>query len=698
MPLSDAQFRQKLHEESQRWTEENLLSPQQREAILLRYAPPTETPSAESSLAALFIRVVLALAVVLIGLAVFLLISFNWKYMPGSVKLSIVGTVLAAAHGGGFYLRKTGGKYWGDAAFFFAGIMYGVGIWQVGQVFHIPADFPMGMWLWALGVFLMALVLGSTPLHLLSVGLLTVWLIAVASEDPVRSTISIGTSVVPLGFIPFFAWSLPLFAALGIAAGILKQNRVIVPLYSLLLVFWWILQGVACEIDECLTFHIVAAGLICLAVSALLPKGGNKAVLSCTGIVLTFAGLIFPSFLGYWGEVLHRSIWNHSRQYIVYAFVFWTFALPVIDAVMLFALFRWRHSKESLGNLIQHNKVIFVWVTLLFALWVGPLCLSLVITPSEGGARHYYYNYRELFDIPLALGGMFAVNVLIVWLAVGLILDGLNRGRGSWFWNGVALFLFWAMIRYFDLFSDFGGMLGTAAIFMFCGLFMLGVAYVWTTRRHKFRVQEPVTESPQESYHVPVWLAAIRDRIMLLWQPERNILTAAVLVAVLQFGILGTMIANEMRPHLTGTAIRVTTVPVDPRNLFRGDYVILRYEFSNESTILGHGILNNFNSSTNRTVFVTMEQDGEIWKATGVSRTRPKEGVFLRGTLKPYGHEIVYGIESYFVQEGTGKAIENAMRRGSESSVVVELMVAPNGKAAIKTVRVNAPETSVPQS
>jgi uncharacterized membrane-anchored protein len=80
-----------------------------------------------------------------------------------------------------------------------------------------------------------------------------------------------------------------------------------------------------------------------------------------------------------------------------------------------------------------------------------------------------------------------------------------------------------------------------------------------------------------------------------------------------------------------------------------------------------------------------MRQDGDLWKPVGFSPTRPKEGVFLRGTVK-HGR-IEYGIEKYFVQEGTGKVIEDAMRR-DRSSVIVELTVASNGKAAIKSVQV----------
>ena len=688
-----AQFRQKLHEESQLWEDENLLSPEQREAILLRYQNiPAESHAAPASPVGmvrefpLFIRAILALSVFLVGLAVFLLISFNWHYLSGAAKLSIVGTVLAVAHGGGFWLRKTGWKNWSEAAFFFAAIMYGVAIWQVGQVFHLPADWPEGLWLWAFGVFLMALVLGSTPIHLLSVALLTAWVIA-AMIDSASRFMTISTPIAPLNFIPFFAWSLPLFATLGIVTGILKQNRFALPLYSLLLLFWWILQGVGCRLDFFLTFHIIAAGLICLAVSARFFEAASGIAMRCVGILLVFGGLIAPSFLGYWEVLCYWNVWGYSRSadgYIIH--IFWAFILPVADFFILFGLFRWGNRKESLRDLIRHNKAILAWVASIFVLWVGSYCLSLVIGPTGRGGG--YYHYRGLFDNPLTLSGMFAVNALIVWLAIGLILDGLKREQGGRFWSGVLFFLFWAVVRYIDLFSGVGGMLGAAAIFMFCGLFMLGIVYVWTVRKRKNRENETATENLPTMDDAPVlpsWMKTVRNTVLLLWQSERNILAAIALVAFLQFGVLGAMIANEMRPHISGTTIQVTTVPVDPRDLFRGDYVILLYEFSNARSIPG---FNDFYSSASRqTVYVTMRQDGNLWKAARISQTKPEEGLFLRGVLHSHSNQIDFGIESYFVQEGTGKAIENAMRSNRES-VIVELTVAPDGKTSIKTVHV----------
>ncbi|MCL2745252.1 MAG: GDYXXLXY domain-containing protein, partial [Planctomycetaceae bacterium] len=619
-PQSDnvlAQFRQKLYEESQRWTEENLLTPEQRNAILQRYEVVLSEPLVETSPMEsvkefpLYVRVVLALAVVLVGLAVFLLISFNWKHLDGASKLGIVGTVLAVSHLGGFRLRKSGWKNWADGAFFFAGIMYGVGIWQIGQVFHLPADYPMGLWLWAFGAFPLALAVGSTPLHLLSVALLVSWVIAAQTGFLNLQ------QVFWFGIVPFSALSLPLFAAVGISVNALQQKKFAATLYVFLLGFWWILQGQCSGLGPHLTLHIVFIGLIYVAAASWRFRNIDNAALERAGVLLIADGLIAPSFLNYWGWLLAANVWNHPRiadeYFIVY--LFWVFILPAFNFLFLLGLVRLRNQKENLLNLVRNNRIVITLAIVIFVLWVG----SYAISSATGQVGRYYFHSRDvLFENPLVVCGMLAVNAIIFILAIRLIVVGLRQERSDSFWSGVMFFLLWAIVRYVDLFSGIGGMLGAAAIFMFCGLFMLGIVYVWTTRRHKFRITEPIAESPPE-FIVPLWLEAIGSRTSRLWQSERRVLTAVIVVALLQFGILGAMITNEMRPHVaaaagTGTTIQVLTAPVDPRDMFRGDYVILRYEFSNATGIPGQRF-KMVNNRSEQTVFVTMKQEGELWKA-----------------------------------------------------------------------------------
>ena len=47
-----------------------------------------------------------------------------------------------------------------------------------------------------------------------------------------------------------------------------------------------------------------------------------------------------------------------------------------------------------------------------------------------------------------------------------------------------------------------------------------------------------------------------------------------------QLVVLAGMVVYAAMPLWTGTEIRVKTVPVDPRSMFRGNYAQLRYEFA----------------------------------------------------------------------------------------------------------------------
>ncbi len=67
-------------------------------------------------------------------------------------------------------------------------------------------------------------------------------------------------------------------------------------------------------------------------------------------------------------------------------------------------------------------------------------------------------------------------NVAMIFLAFWLMGVGLREDRGQPFAAGVVYFLLWAVVRYVDLFGDFGGMLGAALMFFLCGGALFGVA------------------------------------------------------------------------------------------------------------------------------------------------------------------------------------------------------------------------------
>lgn len=61
------------------------------------------------------------------------------------------------------------------------------------------------------------------------------------------------------------------------------------------------------------------------------------------------------------------------------------------------------------------------------------------------------------------------------------------------------------------------------------------------------------------------------------WLPP---LIAALIAAVLQTAALGYMVESRASILRNGKEVLLKTVPVDPRDLLRGDYVILSYDIS----------------------------------------------------------------------------------------------------------------------
>ena len=75
------------------------------------------------------------------------------------------------------------------------------------------------------------------------------------------------------------------------------------------------------------------------------------------------------------------------------------------------------------------------------------------------------------------------VNVAMLAGAFWLMQVGLREDRGRPFGAGVLYFLLWSVMRYVDLFGDFGGMLGAALMFFMCGGALFLVARYWQGRK-----------------------------------------------------------------------------------------------------------------------------------------------------------------------------------------------------------------------
>lgn len=171
--------------------------------------------------------------------------------------------------------------------------------------------------------------------------------------------------------------------------------------------------------------------------------------------------------------------------------------------------------------------------------------------------------------------------------------------------------------------------------------------------------------------------------------PASRKLTIALIAAVLlQLVILIGMQVSAALPLWTGTEVRVSTVPVDPRSLFRGNYARLAYEFSRFPAGSLDEAFSSQDIRAGERVYVTLTADAAgIYHPTSVSFTEPAQGLFLSGRVA-YRHRqgddlaISYGIEALFAPKEEALTLERQLR----DDAVAVLMVSDSGQARIQRV------------
>lgn len=125
---------------------------------------------------------------------------------------------------------------------------------------------------------------------------------------------------------------------------------------------------------------------------------------------------------------------------------------------------------------------------------------------------------------------------------------------------------------------------------------------------------------------------------------------------------------------LNGEEVTLQTVPVDPSDLFRGDYVTLKYEAEEISReLVEKDVVTEIeNGQYDVTVYVLLEKKDGIHTPVKVTLNKPKKGIFLKGKLQYLGtnnnqEEIAYleySLDKYFLEDNTGLEWEKLSAQG----------------------------------
>jgi hypothetical protein len=412
----------------------------------------------------------MGVAAFLVGLAVLLLIGYNWESMPRPVKIGMVFAVVLSTYAAAFWTRYSRrAELPSELLFFLACIFYGCGIWLIGQAFHVQAHWPDGIWIWALGVLPFALCLDTLLLHALLVALLAIWVGAELIGFPGR---------IFWGLTINGAYSLPLLILPGMLWAYHKRSSLAIALYVPLAVWWAVLQPLAWNATEQSVYLAGAAGAALLLLAEAHKVGDEMAIpFRFWGTALATGSLIPLGF----GDFI-RELQRPQGAGTVTAL-----AIALSGAVGIAALAFYHSTRNAGAAGASGGMKAFVsrqWFPVMMLVLMAFLAL---------------WNSRVAQDVPRYGAGpdrwsaaillpVLATNAAMIALAFHLIRVGLSEDRGRPFSFGVLVFLAWATLRYVDLFSGVGGMLGAAVMFLLCGVSLFAVARFWQARKVRIHV------------------------------------------------------------------------------------------------------------------------------------------------------------------------------------------------------------------
>lgn len=155
---------------------------------------------------------------------------------------------------------------------------------------------------------------------------------------------------------------------------------------------------------------------------------------------------------------------------------------------------------------------------------------------------------------------------------------------------------------------------------------------------------------------------------------KRTIQIGLILTLVFQLSVLSVEYLGSVLPIWTGKEIILKTQPVDPRSLFRGNFVRLNYEINRITTEPGEAF------KIGSPIYVSLVEREGIWQFDTLNSAKPHQGTYIRGRVRRSDSGTVridYGIEAFFMPKE--KALKVQSEVGGQAQVRV--FVAPNGKA-----------------
>ncbi|MCP4734986.1 MAG: DUF2157 domain-containing protein [Bosea sp.] len=390
-------YRKRLEADLGRWVGEGLVSPES--AATIRRSLAQEGGGFKlPALIGLF-------GGLLIASSVSAFVAANWEEIPRVAKLVMILLGLAGALGISARLESRGSTGGADAAATCGTLIFAAGVALVGQMYHLPTDWPGGALLVALGALIVAFLLRSNGALVIAIVGIGCWAGGRWDEGESRAHL--------------LFW-LPFLPALWLAAT--RHNRLVRHVAALALLGWFATlpgQPAFLRFDYGLLAYGLAVSALFVALGALALDRGGPGLLTAflpwglIGLILSLnvelIRILEPSEA--------KAGTAHSLNYFAYAL-----ALPAVVGLGLLARerrFAWPLAAALVMSLLV--PVLF-WsggaVSMAGKIVVAALILSIaigiVVAGAGGGVRRLSIAGSLLFAIAI---------VTLLWQTIGTLLD-----------------------------------------------------------------------------------------------------------------------------------------------------------------------------------------------------------------------------------------------------------------------------------
>ena len=370
-----------LLSEARRWPSLGIISREQLQKIYSLYKSPQKAVESKQFN---LVSIIAIFGSLMIGAGIILFFALNWSAIPRVVKvLSILAGLTASYHIG--YMMKFGKANFpkvGSALIFLGGIIFGAGIFLIGQIYNINSHWPNAFLYWTIGIVWLAYLTQSKSVMYLS--LLTASFYA-GSE-----------SYYWFGFVDRYYNISYAFFLIFLSLGVL-----------------YYMLGNLHEKKDSLRmlrypFHLIGSFLIML-------------------VAYLFSFKWFGREVNY-GYSAGTGI---QKMSVLFSSRFWTIYLAVTLLAVVFTIFSFKYRDEK--DKAEFHEIIYIGLLLIFTpivvlfsrinFWMIPISFNIILFLLILGSIYMGYAKREKTLVNL---GMIAFGVAIFSRYIEYLWDVLN--------------------------------------------------------------------------------------------------------------------------------------------------------------------------------------------------------------------------------------------------------------------------------